>query len=43
MQSIINEFGLQNNAWLSQMYDIRDMWIPAYFTDLFLGAILKTT
>ena len=30
-QSIINNFGLQNNAWLSQMYDIRDMWIPYLF------------
>jgi len=24
-QSIINDFGLQNNLWLSQLYDIRDM------------------
>jgi len=42
-QTIINDFGLQNNAWLSQMYDIRDMWILAYFKDLFLGAVLRTT
>jgi len=25
------------------MYDIRDMWIPAYFKVLFLGAVLRTT
>jgi len=25
------------------MYDIRDMWIPAYFKDLFLGAVLRNT
>ena len=37
------DFGLQSNAWLSQMYDIRDMWIPAYFKDLFLGKVLRTT
>jgi len=42
-QSIIVDFGLQKNAWLSQMYDTRDMWIPAYFKDLFLGAVLTTT
>ena len=42
-QSIINDFGLQNNAWLSQLYDIRDMWIYAYFIDLFLGVVLRTT
>ena len=43
LQSIITEFGLQKNAWLSQMYDIRDMWIPAYFRDVFLGAVMRTT
>ena len=42
-QSIINDFWLQNKAWLSQLYEIRDMWIPAYFRDLFLGAVLRTT
>jgi len=42
-QTIIVDFGLQNNAWLSQMYDIRDMWIPIYSKDLFLGAVLRTT
>jgi len=25
------------------MFAIRDMWIPAYFEDLFLRAILRTT
>jgi len=34
-QSIITDFGLQNNAWLSQLHDIREMWIPDYFRDLF--------
>ncbi|XP_021743201.1 protein FAR1-RELATED SEQUENCE 5-like [Chenopodium quinoa] len=40
---IIEKYKLQNNSWLSQLYDIRDMWIPAYFRDLFLGAVLRTT
>jgi hypothetical protein len=29
--SIIIKFELQKNDWLSHMYDIRSMWIPAYF------------
>ena len=42
-KSVIHDFGLENNSWLSHLYDIRDMWVPAYFRDLFLGAVLRTT
>ena len=41
--TIIQGLGLQNNPWSSHLYDIRDIWIPAYFRDLFLGAVLRTT
>jgi len=30
-QSIIMDFGLANNEWLSQMLRIRELWILAYF------------
>lgn len=40
---VISEFNLNNHGWLANMYDIRDMWIPAYFRDLFLGGIMRTT
>lgn len=42
-KSIINDFKLEENGWLSQMYDIRSMWIPTYFNDMFLAEILRTT
>ncbi|XP_021856651.2 protein FAR1-RELATED SEQUENCE 5-like [Spinacia oleracea] len=42
-KSVVNEFKLQTNDWLSQMFSIRDLWIPAYFRDVFLGAVLRTT
>ena len=42
-KSVIHDFGLENNSWLSHLYDIRDMWVPAYFRDLFVGAVLRTT
>lgn len=42
-KSIINDFKLEENGWLSQMYDIRSMWIPTYFNDMFLAGILRTT
>ena len=34
---------MQNNAWLSQLYNIRDIWIPVDFRHLFLGTVLRTT
>jgi hypothetical protein len=33
--SIIINFELHKNDWLSHMYDIRSMWIPAYFKTYF--------
>ncbi|CAK8566648.1 unnamed protein product [Lathyrus sativus] len=42
-KSIMTKFELENNDWLSHMFDIRDMWIPAYFKDIFLAGILRTT
>jgi hypothetical protein len=42
-KTIINDFRLEGNGWLCQMYDIRKMWIPAYFNDIFMAGILRTT
>ena len=42
-QSVIQNFGLEENEWWSKLFDIRNMWIPAYFRDLFLGEVLRTT
>ncbi|XP_057432341.1 protein FAR1-RELATED SEQUENCE 5-like [Lotus japonicus] len=42
-EKVISAYNLEGNGWLSQMYDIRSMWIPAYFRDLFLAGILRTT
>ncbi|KAL6849990.1 hypothetical protein ACP4OV_020617 [Aristida adscensionis] len=40
---IIEEFGLEGNEWLRKKYEIRASWIPAYFRDIFLAGILRTT
>jgi len=40
---IISDFGLEENGWLSTMYELRRMWIPAYFKDIFMAGILRTT
>jgi len=42
-QSVVHDFGLEKNEWLSKLFDIRDIWIPAYFRDFFGGEVLRTT
>uniref|UniRef100_A0A453SZJ1 Uncharacterized protein n=2 Tax=Aegilops tauschii subsp. strangulata TaxID=200361 RepID=A0A453SZJ1_AEGTS len=41
--SIISDFGLKDNTWLQEKYEARKSWIPAYFTEITLGGILRTT
>ncbi|XP_062182184.1 protein FAR1-RELATED SEQUENCE 5-like [Phragmites australis] len=41
--SIISEFGLEGNEWFANRFDIRESWIPAYFMDISLAGILRTT
>nr|XP_045087502.1 protein FAR1-RELATED SEQUENCE 5-like [Aegilops tauschii subsp. strangulata]XP_045087503.1 protein FAR1-RELATED SEQUENCE 5-like [Aegilops tauschii subsp. strangulata] len=41
--SIITDFGLEDNEWLAKRFTIRDTWIPAYFMDISLAGLLRTT
>ncbi|XP_074278306.1 protein FAR1-RELATED SEQUENCE 5-like [Silene latifolia] len=41
--TIVESHGLSKNEWLKEKYGIRQMWIPAYFRDLFLGVLMRTT
>ncbi|GAU52020.1 hypothetical protein TSUD_418370, partial [Trifolium subterraneum] len=41
--NIISDYQLEQNGWLSKMYDLRSMWIPAYFKDTFMAGIMRTT
>lgn len=41
--SLIDEFDLQGNTWLALMFEIREMWIPAYFRELPLSGLMRTT
>ncbi|XP_074293509.1 protein FAR-RED IMPAIRED RESPONSE 1-like [Silene latifolia] len=42
-QKVISDFQLEDNDWLTTMFDDRHHWIPAYHRDLALGFILRTT
>ncbi|XP_057517941.1 protein FAR1-RELATED SEQUENCE 5-like [Amaranthus tricolor] len=37
------EHKLDENIWLSTMYNIRKMWVPAYFRSIYMGGLLRTT
>lgn len=41
--SMIEEFGLVGDPWFSEMYEIRRSWIPAYYKDLPMSGLMKTT
>ncbi|XP_048493059.1 protein FAR-RED IMPAIRED RESPONSE 1-like [Beta vulgaris subsp. vulgaris] len=41
--SVMREFGLEDDGWFTDMFNIRHMWIPSYFRNLFMGGILRST
>lgn len=40
---LMNEYGLQDHVWLSEMYAIRDKWVPSYFREIPMCCLMKTT
>ncbi|KAK1364538.1 hypothetical protein POM88_040099 [Heracleum sosnowskyi] len=41
--TVLNEFGLNKYVWLNEIYAMRKSWIPAFFRDKPMGALLRTT
>ncbi|XP_074297398.1 protein FAR-RED IMPAIRED RESPONSE 1-like [Silene latifolia] len=41
--SLISEFQLEDNSWLQYLFSKRQRWIPAYYRDIPLGCLLRTT
>ena len=42
-QSFIIEFQLEDYEWFAKRYKLRATWIPAYFMDIHLASLLRTT
>ncbi|XP_022032988.1 protein FAR1-RELATED SEQUENCE 5-like [Helianthus annuus] len=40
---LLETFGLQDHTWLNDMYNIKHLWVPAYFTELPMCCLMKTT
>ncbi|XP_019173492.1 PREDICTED: protein FAR1-RELATED SEQUENCE 5-like [Ipomoea nil] len=42
-QDVMEKYSLGDHRWFRLMYDLRSYWIPAFFNDLFMGGLLRTT
>ncbi|KAH6782329.1 hypothetical protein C2S51_007622 [Perilla frutescens var. frutescens] len=42
-KEIMVEFGLADDSWFKSLYDIREDWVPAYFRDLLMSGLCRTT
>ncbi|XP_020262617.1 protein FAR1-RELATED SEQUENCE 5-like [Asparagus officinalis] len=42
-KDVMNEFKLESNEWLCELYNIRESWIPAYYADDPMAGLLHTT
>ncbi|GKC85721.1 FAR1-related sequence 5-like protein [Tanacetum coccineum] len=40
---LIEDFDLKKHKWLTKMYNLREIWIPAYFIDSPLFGLMRTT
>ncbi|GJU46068.1 FAR1-related sequence 5-like protein [Tanacetum coccineum] len=40
---LIEDFGLQSHKWMIKMFNLREIWIPAYFIDSPLYGLTRTT
>ncbi|GJZ36192.1 FAR1-related sequence 5-like protein [Tanacetum coccineum] len=40
---LIEDFGLQNYKWMTKMFKLREIWLPAYFIDSRLFGLMRTT
>ncbi|XP_057793001.1 protein FAR1-RELATED SEQUENCE 5-like [Salvia miltiorrhiza] len=40
---VINDYGLDDHSWFSDMFSLRKYWIPAFFRDLPMSGLFRTT
>ncbi|XP_019196093.1 PREDICTED: protein FAR1-RELATED SEQUENCE 5-like [Ipomoea nil] len=41
--TLMTEYSLEEHKWFKQMYEIRSSWIEAYYNDVFMGGLMRTT
>ncbi|XP_019171218.1 PREDICTED: protein FAR1-RELATED SEQUENCE 5-like [Ipomoea nil] len=40
---LMEKFNLVDHNWFTHIFEARNRWIPAYFRDVFMGGLLRTT
>ncbi|XP_041995803.1 protein FAR-RED IMPAIRED RESPONSE 1-like [Salvia splendens] len=40
---IVEKYGVEDHKWFKDMFSIRHLWIPAYFRDVPMGSLMRTT
>ncbi|GKB21801.1 FAR1-related sequence 5-like protein [Tanacetum coccineum] len=40
---LIEDFGLQNHKWMTKMFNLREIWIPAYIIESPIFGLMRTT
>ncbi|XP_042029779.1 protein FAR1-RELATED SEQUENCE 5-like [Salvia splendens] len=40
---IVEKYGVEDHKWFKDMFAVRHMWIPAYFRDVPMGSLMRTT
>lgn len=41
--AILNDFNLSDNDWLASLYEIREIWIPAYYRHEKMSGLMRTS
>ncbi|XP_019197869.1 PREDICTED: protein FAR1-RELATED SEQUENCE 5-like [Ipomoea nil] len=41
--TLMTEYSLEEHKWFKQMYEIRSSWIEAYYNDVFMRGLMRTT
>ncbi|XP_019176456.1 PREDICTED: protein FAR1-RELATED SEQUENCE 5-like [Ipomoea nil] len=42
-ETIMKDYNLKDHRWFTQLYEARASWIPAYFNDILMAGLLRTT
>ncbi|KAJ0466744.1 putative MULE transposase domain, FHY3/FAR1 family [Helianthus annuus] len=40
---LLEKYGLEDHEWLRDMFNIKEVWVPAYFREILMSCLMKTT